>query len=30
MQRGDKEGEYLFTGGKGNTVIDYVIGDLEG
>jgi len=26
---GDEEGEYTFTGGKGNTVIDYVIGDEE-
>lgn len=24
---GDEEGEYTFTGGKENTVIDYVIGD---
>jgi len=24
---GDEEGEYTFTGGKGNTVIDYVISD---
>lgn len=27
--RGDEEGEYSFTGEKGNTVIDYAIGDLE-
>lgn len=27
--RGDEEGEYTFTGGKGNTVINYVIGNLE-
>lgn len=27
--RGDKEGEYTFTGGKGNTVIDYIIKDIE-
>lgn len=27
--RGDEEREYTFTGGKGNTVINYVIGDLE-
>lgn len=27
--RGDEEGEYSFTGGKENTVIDYAIGDLE-
>lgn len=27
--RGDEEGEYTFTGGKGNTVIDYVIGGEE-
>lgn len=26
---GDEEGEYTFTGGKENTVIDYVIGDEE-
>lgn len=26
---GDEEGEYSFTEGKGNTVIDCVIGDLE-
>lgn len=25
--RGDKEGEYTFTGERGNTVIDYIIGD---
>jgi len=25
----DEEGEYTFTGGKGKTVIDYVIGDEE-
>lgn len=25
--KGDEEGEYTFTGGKGNTVIDYVMGD---
>lgn len=25
--RGDEEGEYTFTGGKGSTVIDYVLGD---
>lgn len=24
--KGDEEGEYTFTGGKGNTVIDYVMG----
>lgn len=24
---GDEEGEYTFTGGKGNLVIDYVIGE---
>ncbi|XP_011879508.1 PREDICTED: uncharacterized protein LOC105568414, partial [Vollenhovia emeryi] len=30
--KGDEEGEYTFTGGRGNTVIDYVIGgeDLRG
>ncbi|XP_067206638.1 uncharacterized protein [Linepithema humile] len=27
--RGDEEGEYTFTGGRGNTVIDYVIGEGE-
>lgn len=27
--RGDEEGEYSFTGGKWNTVIDNAIGDLE-
>ncbi|EFN68715.1 hypothetical protein EAG_01266 [Camponotus floridanus] len=27
--RGDEEGEYSFTGRKGNSVIDYAIGDLE-
>lgn len=27
--KGDEEGEYTFTGGKRNTVIDYAIGDLE-
>jgi len=26
---GDEEGEFTFTGGKGSTVIDYVIGDEE-
>lgn len=26
---GDEEGEYTFTGGKGCTVIDYVLGDEE-
>lgn len=26
---GDEEGEYTFIGGKGNTVIDFVIGDVE-
>lgn len=26
---GNEEGEYIFTGGKGYTVIDYVIGDQE-
>lgn len=25
--RGDKEGEYTFTEERGNTVIDYIIGD---
>lgn len=27
--RGDEEGEYTFTGGRGNTVIDYVLGGEE-
>jgi len=27
--RGDEEGEFTFTGGKGNTVITYVMGDEE-
>lgn len=27
--KGDEEGEFTFTGGKGCTVIDYVIGDRE-
>lgn len=27
--KGDKEEEYTYTGGRGNTVIDYVIGDRE-
>ncbi|XP_011868143.1 PREDICTED: uncharacterized protein LOC105562162, partial [Vollenhovia emeryi] len=27
--KGDEEGEYTYTGGRGNTVIDYVIGDKE-
>jgi len=27
--RGDEEGEFTFTGGKGYTVIDYVIGDED-
>lgn len=26
-KEGDKEGEVTFTGGRGETVIDYVIGD---
>lgn len=26
---GDEKDEFTFTGGKGNTVIDYVIGDDE-
>lgn len=29
MVRGNEEGEYTFTGRRGNTVIDYVIGDIE-
>jgi len=28
-QRRDEEGEHTFTGGKDNTVIDYVLGDEE-
>jgi len=27
--KGDEEGEYTFTGGKGSTVIDYILGDEE-
>lgn len=27
--QGDEEGEYTFSGGRNNTVIDYVIGDEE-
>jgi len=27
--RGDEQGEYTFTGGAGNTVIDYVMGEEE-
>lgn len=27
--RGDEEGEWTFTGGRGNIVIDYVIGNEE-
>jgi len=27
--RGDEEGEFTFTGGKGDSVIDFVIGDEE-
>ena len=27
--RGDEEGEFTYTGGRGSTVIDYVIGDEE-
>jgi len=27
--KGDEEGEYTFTGGKGNTVIDYIIGNED-
>lgn len=26
---GDREGEFTYTGGKGSTVIDYIIGDRE-
>ncbi|XP_024878641.1 trichohyalin-like [Temnothorax curvispinosus] len=27
--KGDEEGEYTYTGGRGETVIDYIIGDEE-
>ncbi|XP_071648500.1 uncharacterized protein [Temnothorax longispinosus] len=27
--KGDEEGEYTYTGGKGETVIDYIIGDED-
>jgi len=27
--KGDEEGEFTFTGGKGNSTIDYVLGDEE-
>lgn len=27
--KGDKEGEYTFTGGRGDTMIDYVLSDRE-
>lgn len=27
--RGDKEGKFTFTGGRGCTVIDYVVGEGE-
>lgn len=27
--RGDEEGEFIYTGGKGNTIIDYVIEEIE-
>lgn len=27
--RGDESGKFTFTGGKGNTVIDYVMGSVE-
>ena len=26
---GDEEGEWTFTGGRGNTVIDYVVGNED-
>lgn len=29
LVKGDKEGEYTFTEGKGNTVINYVVEDEE-
>lgn len=29
LVKGDKEKEYTFTEGKGNTVIDYVVEDKE-
>lgn len=27
--KGDEQGEYTFTGGRGGTAIDYVLGDKE-
>ena len=27
--KGDEEGEYTYTGGKGETVIDYILGDED-
>lgn len=27
--KGDEEGEFTYTGGRGDTVIDYVIGEEE-
>jgi len=27
--KGDEDGEFTFTGGRGNSVIDYVIGEEE-
>lgn len=27
--QGDEEGEFTFTGGRGNTVIDYASADIE-
>lgn len=29
VTEGDEKGEYTFTGKRGNTVIDYVIGNIE-
>lgn len=29
MVRGNGEGEYTFTGGRRNTVIDHIIGNIE-
>lgn len=27
--RGDEKGEYTYTGGRGETVIDYILGNRE-
>lgn len=29
MHKGDEQGEYTFTGGKENTVIDYIVGEIK-